>query len=65
MQKNETLQFDADPHRAKRGPTGEIDLWPSIQARLAVGNDRSQPGEFTMQTNPVRKRRSAPLSLAH
>lgn len=55
MQKNETLHSMLTHIGQNAARPEEIDLWPSIQARLAVGNDRSQPGEFTMQTNPVRK----------
>ena len=55
MKKNETLHSMLTHIGQNAARPEEIDLWPSIQARLAAGNYRTQHGERTMQTNPVRK----------
>jgi hypothetical protein len=55
MKKNETLHSMLTHLAQDATLPKKINLWPSIQTRLAAGNDRSQHGEYPMQTNPVRK----------
>lgn len=55
MKKNKTLHSMLTHLAQDAALPEEIELWPSIQTRLAAGNQRSQQGKRSMQTNPVRK----------